>query len=260
MQSDHPGSCVFSALTASSPDADIEAVASLYADAFADNPAYCAIFLIDDPRARRRALAWFFERRLRATLAAGNPFLIGHYPAGGDGVAAAGGLVLPGTRPGLLAMLWHGLALWPWLWGWQSMWRLLDLDRQASSGVVDEHGNEAELVMVAVAPNLRGQGVGSALLARLLERARAAGTGGVTCDGGGGGTGSGGGPVLAAIGTPAAAAGLSRPVRSVKLSTQEAHTVGFYERHGFVARGRRTVVVCGMEPGFMSWTMTKELL
>lgn len=112
---------------------DVPEAAELYAAAFADNPAYASIFSGLPDSDRPRALRWLLGRRMRALMAAGSPFVVARDPETGR-VVAAGGAVLPGRAPGMLRLLWHGLAVWPLLWGRDSMRRALHIDRLASRG------------------------------------------------------------------------------------------------------------------------------
>jgi hypothetical protein len=148
-------------LTAVAP-ADVPCVAALYANVFAANPAYGSIFQSSEKRERIAALEWLFARRLQALLAAGNPFFMTRDPASGE-VCGAGGVILPGTYPGLLDFLWHGMAAWPLLWGWGSMLRALALDQRLGAGEASEGGAIAHLSMLAVRPESRVRASGGTL-------------------------------------------------------------------------------------------------
>jgi GNAT superfamily N-acetyltransferase len=224
------------------PD-DVADAARLYALAFLDNGAYDTIFLL--PRGsdeQRAAYEWFFTRRLRAFVAAGNAFYVARDDATGAVVGAVG-LLAPDRRPSLLALLWHGLAAWVCAYGPRSLLRALDVDDRLKAG----RGDVAlaaglppgtvphELSMMAVHPAWQRHGVGRALLARALadhdDAARAAGR-------------------------------LVPP--PIVLDTQLAGAVPFYERAGgFVVARTMDVRFTGdgtVDPrcGFTSWFMVRR--
>lgn len=79
--------------------------------------------------------------------------------------------------------------------------------------------------MMAVAPELQGRGIGSALLPRLFALHQLH---------------------------------FSRGRNCIKLTTQEEANVTFYERAGFAVESVSSVEVKG-SPSFNSWTMIKHL-
>jgi GNAT superfamily N-acetyltransferase len=251
--------------------ADAQPLSLLYARAFSHSPAYAAIFA--HPRGspeQARALAWLFERRVRALLSLGNVFLVAREPAAaaaagakeagssssGSRVVAAVGLVAPSRRPSLLTVLRHGMAAWPCAHGLPSMLRALKLDARLNESAVlpsvaaaaaaksspsARHEAEPwEVVMMAVDPSLQGKGVGSALLARLLALADGGGAGGDGDDGCG--------------------AEASAPLKHgvpMTLSTQEARNVPFYEKAGFVVERTEVVRLGGGVEPFETWAMRR---
>ena len=191
----------------------VQPLASLYAAACADNPAYSAIFLLDGER-KARTLEWFFERRLALLLARGAFVLVAVDEASGAVVGGVG-LVPPASRPRLADKL-AVAAAWLCAWGLPSFLRLLELDRLASSGLVC--GGELELVMMAVAEERRGAGVGGALVREALRLA---------------GAGS-----------------------RIRLATNKIHNVRYYERFHFGVISRQEIKLSDPRCGaFSQWVM-----
>jgi GNAT superfamily N-acetyltransferase len=198
---------------------DVAALASLYAEAFSGSPAYASVFQLHG-EGERAAMVWLFTGRVRASLSLGNPFLLCR-DAGSRQVVAAGGLIMAHARPGKLALLRHGLAAWPFAWGWRSLWRALDVEGQLSRGTAELAGG-VEVSMLAVDSSIQGKGIGSKLLTQLLDVERK---------------------------------GVRGPTPGIWLMTQEAKNVRFYEKHGFVVVGSALVATGGTGQPFTSWTM-----
>ena len=147
------------------PD-DARALASLYAAAFDDNPAYGSIFQMRgrSDAAHAASLTWFFERRVLLLLRARCPYLVAEEAAAPHRLVAAGAVVPTAQKPGLLDMLAVGLLEWPFRWGLPSLLRALAW----ADHVPPEAA--ASLAMVAVRPDAQGRGAGTALLSELLRR------------------------------------------------------------------------------------------
>lgn len=218
---------------------DVAEVARLYALAFWDNGAYDTIFLL--PRGseeQRTAFEWFFTRRLRAFVAAGNAFYVARDNATGAVVGAVG-LLAPDRRPSLLALMWHGMAAWVCAFGPASLLRGMDTDDRLKAGRGDVAAAAGlppgeiphELSMMAVHPAWQRHGVGRALLSRLLDDHDAA----------------------------ARDAGHLVPPPIV-LDTQLQGAVAFYQRAGFAVARTVDVRFTGTDPrnGFTSWFMVRR--
>lgn len=148
--------------------ADLPALAALYSLAFARNPAYRWTFTGDAEQASPEgALPWLFLRRARMLLKKGCPLLVGCL--GGE-LVAAGGAVPFSCKPGTWDYLMNGIALWPLWWGGASLARGLRMDAGLLSMLGSGPSVAGELSMVAVHPDWQGRGLGSRMLAALLER------------------------------------------------------------------------------------------
>lgn len=141
-------------------DRDIHALAGLYVEAFHDNSAYRYVFPTND-----EGLRWLFDRRIRMVLACGARYLVAKENVTGR-ILGGAGCVNNVQKPGLWSMISHGILAWPFLWGFESLSRALELDSERDSN--DDW--DAELVMVAVLPNRQGGGVGRQLLTELLKQ------------------------------------------------------------------------------------------
>lgn len=219
---------------------DVPAIAAVYARAFDRNLAYHSIFLLEGDE-KTRALEWLFARRLHIHLATGCPWIVAEVSNSNGEQGAASrvvgsvGVIPKHRRPSMTLMLWHGLASWPFVWGYASLRRALELDGKLSAGAYG-HG-QWEVSMMAVAPEAQALGVGAALLRRLLaefDAASARGTGAFAITDGG-------------------------PPVELVLSTQVDSNAAWYGRHGFttVRKDRVTWPVGDPRVPFDSWTMRR---
>ena len=146
--------------------ADVPALARLYAAAFADNPAYTSVFAELRGASLEAALAWLLAKRCDLLLATHAPFLCA---VTGDGqiLAAAAVELRENTR---LELVQAGVLGWPFLWGLASLRRALASPRHAPPG-------SPEVRMVAVSPATQRKGLGGAVLDAVLAEFDALRTG-----------------------------------------------------------------------------------
>lgn len=158
---------------------EIMELSQIYLEAFDDNGAYRYVFPKTLPFANE-GLRWLFERRTRMLLACGAEYRICKDTATGKVIGGVGCL-RSAQKPSFFTMMWHGMLLWPFLWGFDTMSRALEIDNFKSSK--EEEGGEeggggrladpkswdAQLAMMAVQPTHQGAGVGKMLLQSLLQ-------------------------------------------------------------------------------------------
>lgn len=214
--------------------ADVDEIAELYTHAFADNAAYSDIFR-DQPteEGKLAAFRWLFRARLRLILGKGCPVLVAKDEGGR--IVASAGLVPASKRYGVIDMIANGLLEWPFRFGLPSLLRALGRQppRPAPGPSGEVRDAAAEISMVAVHESLRGKGVGSALVRRLLEHWDGEEAGEERRRrGGGGGRQEDDGPIM--------------------LDTQKEENVRFYERLGF------RMVGVDSSHGYRSWTFQRD--
>ena len=162
---DAPSSALRSTVTVQplAPE-DISGLCALYVAAFTDNAAYRYVFPEGDD-----ALLWLFEARVRMLLACGSMYLVAKEDGGG---AVVGGVacVPAASKPGVLTMLRHGLGLWPFLWGFGSLARALEIDAEMGYRLADGPKWDASVALMAVRPGMQGRGIGSQLMTALLRQ------------------------------------------------------------------------------------------
>ena len=170
-------------------------LAALYAAALDYNPAFRAVFELDDPASHAQALHWLFHRRVALLFASRAHYLVAVDEQ--SGALLEGAAIVPrANKAGLLDMLRVGLLEWPFRFGLPSLVRALSRDSlpEDPPGVAPYQGMVST---VAVLPEAQGRGIGSAVMTALLERWDA----------------GGGGPLV--------------------LDTQRERNVEFYQRLGF---------------------------
>lgn len=161
--------------------ADVAELAQLYAITFAGNPDYRFVFSgTPAAPAPPGALLWLFERRVRLLLRCGCPLLVACAGAGCSSerptIVGACGLVPFANKPTMWHFILEGLLLWPLYWGYGSLARALQLDKQnvqlsaaggrlssgrEGSGKHSMRSVQGELSMMAVRPSHQ-VGVGAA--------------------------------------------------------------------------------------------------
>lgn len=194
---------------------DAREAAELYAAAYATNPAFGAIFAsLPDDETKWRARVWFFQRRLSMLIEAGCIVLLARSAEDGR-LLCSMVAVPPRSQPSLWAKLRWGIALWPYLWGLTSLRTAMALDDQ----LVGAGPDQWEFVQVAVLPSEQGRGLGSRVLARLLDEVRA------------------------------------RGAVSICLETQTDVAMRWYERFGFVTVDSRLVAVEAPAEPFVSHSL-----
>ena len=204
-------------------EADVPALCSLYVRAFTDNEAYRYVF---PPSTGDDGLRWLFDARVRMLLAsAGITYLVAK-EEGEDALGkVVGGVayVPTASKPGFLSMMQHGLLLWPFLWGFDSLFRVLEID--AEMGQRSGYGGlppwDASVALMAVLPGAQGRGIGTALMTALLERV-----------------------------DEAHHTNTGRTI-AVGLDTQKEKNLAFYGRFGFVETRHAQL------HGFSTWTMVR---
>ncbi len=147
---------------------DIGPMSQLYGEVFCENPLYGFIFQFKDDRDKTvEALTWLFSRRLQLLMRTNNPMFV----AEEDGVFVGGiGCILRERRYSMIDMLAVGLLLWPFRYGFASVFRALDLDKkveECSLQILPD--SEGEIVMVAVNSSRHRQGIGRKLLSHALN-------------------------------------------------------------------------------------------
>jgi GNAT superfamily N-acetyltransferase len=141
--------------------------ARLLAEAFHTNPAH--VWICPDEATRAARLYWFLGRNVEIQSRVGKGFCL----VDEGGLGAMGFWHAPGTKePGLGMMLRHGLWLAPLRIGLASVLRMMDMLEHVEARRREVlAGREAwYLHNMVVRADLRGTGVGSALLASELER------------------------------------------------------------------------------------------
>ena len=148
-------------------DAAAPELAALLASVFADVPIFVNLFMppADDTsdETYRRALTWLFERRLHLLHNIDGPLVCAR-DANGKAVAVVGATT-PGRKASVPVMFMSGMGTWPCRWGLPSFLRGLFLDAALDGPASDQW----ELVMMGVAKEYQGRGVGSALMKLLLS-------------------------------------------------------------------------------------------
>lgn len=196
-------------------------LATLYTAALDYNPAFDAVFerRRDDPAGHTEALHWLFHRRVALLFAAKAHYLVAVDEQ--SGALLGGAAIVPrANKAGLWDMLRVGLLEWPFRYGFPSLVRALSRDSLPEDlpGVTPYEGLVST---VAVLPEAQGRGIGSAVMAALLER----------WDSGGGG--------------------------ALVLDTQRERNVGFYQRLGF--RLTQKVSMLGAHgEAYDDWKMRRE--
>ena len=233
-------------------DEDISALALTYLQAFDANTAYRYIFPLQtatdistttaaataaaasktELRSSDQGLLWFFERRLSMLHACGATFLVAKDESGN--VIGGVGAVLATRKPSWWDKVVHGMLLWPFMWGFDTLHRAMELDELL------EYEEDAKIcyvrvVMMAIAPSHQGKGAGKVLFGALLEHLDGAGEDVVGGAGGGGEEG-----------------GERHARRVIGLDTQSQGNTIFYSKFGFVVTSDKDV------KGFRSWTMVRR--
>jgi GNAT superfamily N-acetyltransferase len=183
----------------------VEEAAGLAAAALVHSPAYAYIFEALDESARLKALTWLFEVNIRLRLDSGAARCAYAQRAGGRAEMVCFFMMLPPNSEeiGTWAMVANGILSFPFRFGFQAFWRLLEvkarhdrLDRTFLEARSNPLGTFCRLERMAVHPSWQGKGVGSRILGDAIAEAASQGYG-------------------------------------VKLSTQEPRNVTFYSRLGF---------------------------
>ena len=153
---------------------DIPELSSLYAESFVDNEAYCHIFQYakTNLELHTKSLTWFFAKRLYLHIAYDmGPFHIAYETENPQRLLGAGGCKINSCDPGLFGMIYAGILQWPFLWGFASLSRVMELNQSLHASISQANKSiYGELSMVAVHSSARGSGVGTAMVKHLLEQ------------------------------------------------------------------------------------------
>jgi ribosomal protein S18 acetylase RimI-like enzyme len=197
-------------------ESDCDAFGRLMASAFDDGAAYRAIFPSGD-------LAYWFSARLFIVLRNGG-LALGAFEKDSGTLLAAGCTSPPGADPSTWLQLRAGLLWLPWLYGWGSLRRLIQVAASDKSAVDRWH-----IQMVAVSEKLRGGGMGSALMHNLFAE--------IAEDT----------PEAVRAHANAIAAGAAAGVVGYDLRTQTEGGRRFYERLGFTLTAELTHPMWGRD-------------
>jgi GNAT superfamily N-acetyltransferase len=201
--------------------ADIGATSALLAAAMDDDPAYA--FLFPRPQERHRGLEDFFARNLRTHL----PYRCTHVAVIGREVVATVTMRPPdGVSISMITMIRRGLLPFAIAHGRRAVRRLLTVKEKYDAIEARLAGGERHwfVHMMAVDPTRQGKGVGSRLLARILE---------TTVD-----------------------ARTTRGYPPAILTTHKERNVHFYRRAGFDVVGIEEVSMLGEAP-YPLWSMRR---
>ena len=131
-----------------------------------DGPIFRALFMAPgearDAATYERALEWLFASRLKLLADIGGPLVVAR-DREGRAVAVVGATV-PGKKATVPQMVLSGMGSWPCRWGLASFLRGLYVDAALDKPAKDEW----EFVMMAVAKEYQGRGVGSQLVRTLM--------------------------------------------------------------------------------------------
>ena len=162
---------------------DCSAVAELYAQAFRNNPSYCSIFQKDRGSADHiDSLTWLMKKRCEIFVskrsAEVNPVvftLCENCEGEGDekkNKILVGAIAYSPVEAA--ATIWdhllHGIALWPFQFGFASLQRALSLGDKLDNIVAQKNLQpSAEIHMMAVKPGLQGRRIGTRLISSVLK-------------------------------------------------------------------------------------------
>ena len=144
---------------------DREELVILFVNAFEHQRQYINVTHLDGEN-HRAALKWIFERRLLLYERFGdnaNLLLAVH-----DGkIVGAGGIALNAAESTLYDLFAVGFLLMPFSLGFGALMRAMSLRGSTENTIVDPFGGK--VMLMAVEPNLQGQGIGEKLLRNLIE-------------------------------------------------------------------------------------------
>ena len=201
---------------------DAAALSRLYTAVFSGNAAYAYASACKTHADTLRFLLWLFHRRAAMLLSASCPFLLATAPGADRHIIGAVAILPFSKKPSIFQMIKLGLLAWPFLWGFRSLWRSLQLDATLKEVTrpTGPHGHlqaVGELTMMGVDPEQQKQGIGDHLLSAILKQWDQSERGG-----------------------------------GLVLTTQVPYAPRFYARHGFVELDVQTHHAQG---GYQNWVM-----
>jgi ribosomal protein S18 acetylase RimI-like enzyme len=204
---------------------DEDRAACLLADAFMSNPAYTYIFKdTKDCSKRQESFVFFFRMRLALVRDMGG-LSLGLFE-NGECMATLTLGNISSQDPSPLVLIRNGLLIWPFMIGWNPVFRAMQIGESLTKASRMAHGtSDWEIMMVATSPLRQGRGIGSQLLTAALDRIR-----------------------LEQRGAKAL----------VGLTTQKDRNVKFYKKAGFTVSGENDMFK-GTPDGFHTWIMKLEL-
>ena len=210
---------------------DHDKVACLLADALLSNTAFA--YVLKDCSNRQESLVYFFRVRLAVVCDMGG-LSLGMFENGE--CIATGCHCLPTATLGPISsqvpspqvLLRNGLIVWPFMIGFKSIYRALQIGESLTKASEMAHGkSDWEIMMVAVSTQRQGRGLGSQLIKAALDRIRQEQRGAKTV--------------------------------VVGLTTQKALNVKFYQKVGFSVSGENDMFK-DTSDSIHTWIMKLELI
>jgi ribosomal protein S18 acetylase RimI-like enzyme len=202
---------------------DHDKVACLLADALLSNTAFA--YVLKDCSNRQESLVYFFRVRLAVVCDMGG-LSLGMFE-NGECIATATLGPISSQVPSPQVLLRNGLIVWPFMIGFKSIYRALQIGESLTKASEMAHGkSDWEIMMVAVSTQRQGRGLGSQLIKAALDRIRQEQRGAKTV---------------------------------VGLTTQKARNVKFYQKVGFSVSGENDMFK-DTSDSIHTWIMKLELI